>query len=160
MYIDPYLSQSELSAQASFRTLLKEIGKNDVYHVHGSKLFPRNRRTETSGRGHGCDQRGDDSRQSHDPSGGSRHQGNLPYVRSPESGRRGQRLRDGRSTSIDRSHGSSPESGRRVSACVQVGVRHMTDHISGHLGHLGGQMEEGGCSHLIDRGIQGRIDYA
>ena len=113
VYIDPYLSQSELSAQASFRTLLKEIGKKDVYHVHGSKLFPRNRRTETSGRGHGRDQRGDDSRQSHDPSGGSRHQGNLPYVRSPESGRRGQRLRDGRSTSIDRSHGSLPELGRR-----------------------------------------------
>ena len=50
VYIEPYLSQSELSTQATFRTFLREIGKSDNYHVHGSKLIPRRR--NSTARGH------------------------------------------------------------------------------------------------------------
>ena len=53
VYIEPYLSQSELSTQATFRTFLRETGKSDNYHVHGSKLMPRRRKS--TGRRHGED---------------------------------------------------------------------------------------------------------
>ena len=49
VYIEPYLSQSELSTQATFRTFLREIGKSDNYHVHGSKLIPRRRNSTARG---------------------------------------------------------------------------------------------------------------
>ena len=41
VYTEPYLNYMELSTQATFRTLLKEIGKFDSYHVHGSRLILR-----------------------------------------------------------------------------------------------------------------------
>ena len=50
VYIEPFLSQSALSTQATFRTFLREIGKSDNYHVHGSKLIPRRR--NSTARGH------------------------------------------------------------------------------------------------------------
>ena len=40
VYIDAYLDQSELSTQASFRALLKEMGKSDVHRVHAQN-YPR-----------------------------------------------------------------------------------------------------------------------
>ena len=40
VYIEPFLSQAELSTQTTFRTILREIGKSDNYLVHGSKLTP------------------------------------------------------------------------------------------------------------------------
>ena len=48
VYIEPYLSQAELSTQGTFRTLLREMGKSDSYHVHGSKLIPRRQDRERS----------------------------------------------------------------------------------------------------------------
>ena len=53
VYIEPFLSQAELSTQTTFRTILREIGKSDNYLVHGSKLIPRRRRSTSSGRRHG-----------------------------------------------------------------------------------------------------------
>ena len=112
MYIDAYLTQSELSTQASFRTLLKEMGKSDVYHVHGSKLFPRHRSTSAGRRGR--DQRAEDSGQSHGSSRSDRRQRNRSHDRSTESSRRGQRLREGRSSSLtDHMHRAGV-----VDACV------------------------------------------
>ena len=35
------MSKNELCTQATLRTLQKEIGKNDNYHVQGSRLIPK-----------------------------------------------------------------------------------------------------------------------
>ena len=103
VYIDSYLSQSELSTQASFRTLLKEIGKSDVYHVHGSKLFPSAGRRGRDQRDENSDRIDQQSRGSRGSSRSGRRHRSRSRGQSPESSRRGQRLREGRSTSNDRS---------------------------------------------------------
>jgi len=41
VYIEPLLSQAELSTQSSLRTILKEMGKEKSYYVNGPRLFPR-----------------------------------------------------------------------------------------------------------------------
>ena len=55
VYIEPYLNQMELSTQATFRTMLKEIGKSDSYHVHGSRLIPRHQLGDSRLRGQSGD---------------------------------------------------------------------------------------------------------
>ena len=45
VYIEPYLNQTDFSAQTIFWTLLREIDKSDSYDVHGSNLIPRRRRS-------------------------------------------------------------------------------------------------------------------
>ena len=111
VYIDPYLTQNELSTQASLRTLLKEIGKSDVYYVHGSKVFPSTGRRSHDQRGEHTGRTGQRSPRSHGSRSG-RSQRSRSHGRSDESSRRGQRLRSGRSgrsSSIDRSADGSAD---------------------------------------------------
>ena len=112
VYIDPYLTQNELSTQASFRTLLKEIGKSDVYYVHCSKVFPSTGRRGHDQRGEHTGRTGQRSPRSHGSSRSGRSQLSRSRGRSDESSRRGQRLRSGRSwrsSSIDRSADGSAD---------------------------------------------------
>ena len=97
VYIEPCLNKTELSTQATFRTLLKEMGKSDRYHVHGSRLIPRHQQGSSRGQ-----------------SG----PGNQPRDRSPghdvSSGRSDNQRRNkgGRSHSRDRSGSYADIAGR------------------------------------------------
>lgn len=106
VYIEPYLSQTELSTQATFRTLLKEIGKSDSYHVHGSTLIPRQQgrtRSQSGERNQSSESSPGRGRTSGQSGGWNQRRGRLSG-RDVSAGRSNNNgVSRGRSRSLDRS---------------------------------------------------------